>query len=163
MLARAEGALGEIGMERVRQDDIDRVDIRIVLDVIEIVVRVDVLVGNIIRLGDFLRLDWVAAYQADKTGMLTFGKGRNDLINRIFSEADNRIAKSATTIRQRADVLGGGTRRKMIRRNSLSGCGTGTKRETRSACRLKELTADLRSRHVVSFVFAHLVFLSAFE
>jgi hypothetical protein len=95
VLARCGGADGVLGVHRHRQADVDDVDVRIVLDAVEILVIVDAAFRHAVFGRHALGLDRVAADQRHQLAVLAVLELRNDHAQAIHAQPDNRIAELA--------------------------------------------------------------------
>lgn len=93
MLARLEPANGVLGVHAVRENDIDDVYIRIVLDRVVVLVVINVLWIHGVAQRELVGFVRVAAYEGRDLRFLAFRKGWKDLMDGEVTEADDGPAE----------------------------------------------------------------------
>ncbi len=95
MFSRAQAADGEVRVHRIRQDDVDYLDLRILREPLVSVVAVDRVRADAVSLRDLPRLVRVPAHECDRLRKPRLAKGRHHFFERELSETDDRPADLA--------------------------------------------------------------------
>ena len=114
MLARLCGLDRMFGMECVRRDDIDHVDIGVVRHAMHIVIGIDAALGNVVQRAELLALLGRARDEPGQAAVPGLRQGRHDLMFRQVAESTNGKAELLARLFRRSTRNAG--------RNERRGC-----------------------------------------